>query len=86
MADQSREKPYKVTNSFNNQKLLCVHHQNLWKKVLNFDTKYPIILKTLRGSKGVGVLFVETERSLNSLVQTLYKMDSLFRPLNARIY
>jgi len=42
----------------------------------NLDTKFPIILKTLRGSKGIGVLFVESERSLNSLIQTLYKMDT----------
>ena len=39
------------------------------------DTQYPIILKTLRGAKGVGVLFVESERSLNSLVQLLFKQD-----------
>ena len=39
------------------------------------DTKYPIILKTLRGSKGVGVLFVESERGLDSLCQVLYKQD-----------
>ena len=42
----------------------------------NLDTKFPVILKTLRGSKGIGVLFVESERSLNSLIQTLYKMDT----------
>ena len=39
------------------------------------DTDFPIILKTLRGSKGVGVLFVESEKSLMSLVQVLYKQD-----------
>ena len=39
------------------------------------NTKYPIILKTLRGSKGVGVLFVESERGLDSLCQVLYKQD-----------
>ena len=39
------------------------------------DTQYPIILKTLRGAKGIGVLFVESERSLNSLVQLLFKQD-----------
>ena len=39
------------------------------------DTKYPIILKTLRGSKGVGVLFVESEKGLDSLCQVLYKQD-----------
>ena len=39
------------------------------------NTKYPIILKTLRGSKGVGVLFVESEKGLDSLCQVLYKQD-----------
>ena len=56
--------------------VLCPSPDLLEKSFENLDTKFPIILKTLRGSKGVGVLFVETERSLNSLVQTLYKMDS----------
>jgi hypothetical protein len=32
-------------------------------------------MKTLEGSKGVGVLFVESERSLESLVQLLYAQD-----------
>jgi len=39
------------------------------------DTKFPIILKTLRGSKGVGVLFIESKRALDSIVQLLYKQD-----------
>ncbi len=39
------------------------------------DTDFPIIMKTLEGSKGVGVLFVESERSLTSLVQLLYNQD-----------
>jgi len=42
----------------------------------NLDTKFPIIMKTLRGSKGVGVLFIESERGLNSLIQLLFKQDS----------
>ena len=41
----------------------------------NLDTKYPIILKTLRGSKGVGVLFVESARGLDSVVQLIHKQD-----------
>ena len=39
----------------------------------NLDRKYPIIMKTLRGSKGVGVIFVESERSLDAIVQLIYK-------------
>ena len=40
------------------------------------DTKFPIILKTLRGAGGVGVLFVESKRALDSLVQLIYKQDA----------
>ena len=41
----------------------------------NLNTQYPIILKTLRGSKGVGVLFVESSKSLDSIVQLIHKQD-----------
>ena len=37
--------------------------------------KYPLILKTLRGSKGVGVLFIESRRSLDSTCQLLWKIN-----------
>jgi len=56
--------------------VLCPSPELLEKTFETLDTKFPIILKTLRGSKGVGVLFVESEKSLNSLIQTLYKMDT----------
>jgi hypothetical protein len=36
---------------------------------------YPLILKTLRGSKGIGVIFIESRRQLSSLVQLLWKQD-----------
>ena len=49
--------------------------ENLQKSVEELDTKFPIILKTLRGSKGVGVLFVESEKSLDSIVQLIHKQD-----------
>ena len=41
----------------------------------NLNTQYPIILKTLRGSKGVGVLFVESAKALDSIVQLIHKQD-----------
>ena len=37
---------------------------------------FPIILKTVTGTKGVGVLFIESERALISTVQILYKLDT----------
>tara|TARA_R110002050_G_scaffold220465_1_gene356289 strand:+ start:105 stop:1502 length:1398 start_codon:yes stop_codon:yes gene_type:complete len=39
------------------------------------NSEYPVILKTNTGAKGVGVLFVESERGLESMIQLLYKMD-----------
>ena len=39
------------------------------------SSDYPVILKTASGTKGVGVLFVESERGLESMVQLLYKLD-----------
>ena len=37
--------------------------------------EYPLILKTLRGSKGIGVIFIESRRQLSSLIQLLWKQD-----------
>jgi ribosomal protein S6--L-glutamate ligase len=39
------------------------------------DTQMPVIMKTLRGSKGVGVLFIESEKALDSIVQLIHKQD-----------
>ena len=36
---------------------------------------YPLILKTLRGSKGIGVIFIESRRQLDSIIQLLWKQD-----------
>ena len=41
----------------------------------NEGLKFPLILKTLRGSKGVGVLFVDSEKGLDSIVQLIHKQD-----------
>jgi len=60
----------------NQPKTVLVPNENSVEKSFeNLDTKFPIILKTLRGSKGVGVLFVESERALNSVVQLIFKTD-----------
>ena len=37
--------------------------------------KYPLILKTLRGSKGVGVIFIESKRQLISIIQLIWKQN-----------
>ena len=46
------------------------------KQIEESDIKYPLILKTLTGSKGVGVLFIESERALTGIVQALHKQNS----------
>ena len=43
--------------------------------VSDADIKFPLIMKTLRGSKGVGVLFVDSEKGLDSIVQLIHKQD-----------
>lgn len=40
-----------------------------------FDGKFPLIVKTLSGSKGVGVVFVESERALSSTIQLIWKVN-----------
>ena len=49
--------------------------ENSVELVKQAGLKFPIILKTLRGSKGVGVLFVESEKALDSIVQLVHKQD-----------
>src|SRR5210317_363806 len=49
--------------------------ENSLEIVRQSDIKFPLIMKTLRGSKGVGVLFVDTEKGLDSIVQLIHKQD-----------
>ena len=48
---------------------------NANNQVEQADIKFPLIMKTLRGSKGVGVLFVDSEKGLDSIVQLIHKQD-----------
>ncbi len=45
------------------------------EQVQEAGIKFPLIMKTLRGSKGVGVLFVDSEKGLDSIVQLIHKQD-----------
>ena len=57
-------------------KTVLVPNANTWEEALeSLDSKFPIIMKTLEGSKGVGVLFIESERQIESLVQLLYSQN-----------
>ena len=49
--------------------------KNANNQVLEADIKFPLIMKTLRGSKGVGVLFIDSEKGLDSIVQLIHKQD-----------
>ena len=53
--------------------VLVPNKDGVEKAFENLDRKYPIIMKTLRGSKGIGVIFVESERSLDAIVQLIFK-------------
>ena len=61
-----------------------VDHKEL--AIKNLDTKFPIVMKTLAGSKGIGVLFVESERSYDSLVQLLHSQNPDVDLFSSRIY
>ena len=53
--------------------VLIPNKKGIETAVENLDRKYPVIMKTLRGSKGIGVIFIESERSLDAIVQLIYK-------------
>ena len=55
--------------------VLVTDPENSMEAFEQLEEKFPVILKTLRGSKGVGVLFIESERALDSIVQLLNKQD-----------
>ena len=57
-------------------KTVLIPNKENWKEAVEkLDTTYPMIMKTLEGSKGVGVLFIESERQIQSLVQLLYSQN-----------
>ena len=57
-------------------KTALIPNEDNWKKAFeSLETQYPIIMKTLEGSKGVGVLFIESERQIESLIQLLYSQN-----------
>ena len=55
--------------------VLIPNVDTLQQSLESLDSKFPIIMKTLEGSKGVGVLFIESERQIESLVQLLYNQN-----------
>lgn len=57
-------------------KTVLLSSQETWEQSLEtLDSKFPIIMKTLEGSKGVGVLFIESERQMESIIQLLFNQN-----------
>ncbi len=54
---------------------LVVDKEKALESFEKIETDFPVILKTLRGSKGVGVLYVESKIALDSIVQLVNKQD-----------
>jgi len=52
-----------------------LHSEGSEKAFEELDTKFPIILKTGTGSRGIGVILVESAQALHSIVQLLYRLD-----------
>jgi ribosomal protein S6--L-glutamate ligase len=55
--------------------VLINNPKTILEQVEEAEIKFPLIMKTLRGSKGVGVLFIDSERGLDSIVQLINKQD-----------
>ena len=54
---------------------LVRHSEGSLDAAKKLNNKYPMILKTAVGSIGVGVMYVESPKALESIVQLLYRED-----------
>ena len=75
-SDKFRTSLFLADNNFRQPKTVLINHKdeaiNSFKRL---GTNYPIILKTLEGSMGIGVVMIESESALNATVQLLFKLD-----------
>ena len=55
--------------------VLISHADGAIRSAKLLNENYPLILKTVTGTHGVGVIFIESEKSLIATVQLLYKLD-----------
>ena len=61
-------------HGINTPKTVIIPHKEGAKEAFErLDTDFPIILKTSNGSRGVGVIFVESKKALEATVQLLYR-------------
>lgn len=76
-SDKYRTSLILAEHQLNQPKTILIHHQD--KALDAFDrlgATFPIIIKTLTGSLGVGVVKVESEESLNATTQLMHKLDN----------
>jgi len=52
---------------------LVAHSEDTERALEELDSEFPIILKTATGTNGIGVILVESAKSLQSIVQLLYR-------------
>lgn len=63
-------------NNIQVPKTIAVAHANgADDAVKRAGLSFPLVLKTSNGSQGIGVVVIESERQLSSVVQVLYKKD-----------
>ena len=75
-SDKYRTSLYLAEAGLNQPKTVLIHHpEKAIDAMERLGGKYPIILKTLTGSLGIGVIKVDSESALHSTVQLLYKLD-----------
>jgi RimK family alpha-L-glutamate ligase len=56
-------------------KLIYSNDDDIDTLLKDFDRPFPLIVKTLSGSKGVGVVFIESKRALISTLQLIWKIN-----------
>ena len=76
-SDKYRTSLVLAEHQLNQPKNVLIHHQDKSLDAFDrLDTKFPIILKTLTGSLGVGVVKIESEESLSATAQLMHKLDN----------
>ena len=54
---------------------LVTHKEDAPAALKRLGTKFPVILKTITGTHGIGVILIESENQLGPITQILYKLD-----------
>lgn len=54
---------------------LVTNEQSIPIALKEVGNKFPVIIKTIKGSKGIGVMKVESQESLTSVLQGLWKLE-----------